>query len=152
MEVPAIPPSDTFHFSTERATRWSDEDTQGVVNNATYMTLLEEARFDYFSSLGLVRDNQFPFVLMQTNIRFLATSRGGEGVRIELKTVQMGTSSIRQQARIHSRDRDVVLVEAEVLLVAWDSAKRCKAPISDAFRSRVNEFDGPLGDPAPKGS
>jgi acyl-CoA thioester hydrolase len=145
MEVPAIPPSDTFRFRTERCTRWSDEDTQGVVNNAVYVTLLEEARFDYFSGLGLVNGNEFPFVLMQTNIRHLAPSRGGDAMIIELRTVELGSSSFRQQARILQKDSRVVLVEAEVLLVAWDSAGRCKVSMSEEFRASVSAFEG-LGD------
>ncbi|MFT7486790.1 MAG: YbgC/YbaW family acyl-CoA thioester hydrolase, partial [Candidatus Paceibacteria bacterium] len=86
MELPVLPPSDSFRFRIRRRTRWSDEDNQDVVNNAVYMTLLEEARFQYFSDLGLVRDNQFSFVLMQTNIRFLHPGRGGQELEIELMT------------------------------------------------------------------
>ncbi|MFT7669785.1 MAG: YbgC/YbaW family acyl-CoA thioester hydrolase [Planctomycetota bacterium] len=142
MQIPEIPELGAFRFQTKRSTRWSDEDTQGVVNNAVYMTLLEEARFDYFSSLGLVEDNAFPFVLMQTNIRFLSPLRGGQKVTVALRTLEMGNSSIRQVSRILSVDSGQVLVEAEVLLVSWSNEDRCKVPIAGEFRDRVSLFEG----------
>lgn len=141
MEVPAIAPSDTFRFRTRRRTRWSDEDNQRVVNNAVYMSLLEEARHEYFGGLGLLSENQFPFVLMQTNIRFLAPTVGGHELEIELRTTEFGRTSIRQEARIRCTDDGRVLVEAEVLLVSWDNAARCKAATSDELRARVSEFE-----------
>ena len=59
-------------FRCKARTRWSDEDNQNVLNNAVYMTLLEEGRHAYFERLGLLELNHFPFVLAQTNIRFVA--------------------------------------------------------------------------------
>jgi len=65
MEPPALPPPDAFRFRLRTRTRWSDEDAMQVLNNAVYLTLLEEARWGYFHQLGLVGEEQwdFPFVL-----------------------------------------------------------------------------------------
>lgn len=142
MEVPAIATSDTFRFRARRRTRWSDEDNQRVVNNAVYLTLIEEARLDYFGDLGLLEENQFPFVLMQTNVRFLAPAEGGQEVEVELRTTGMGRTSIRQAARVRRVEDGRTLVEAEVLLVGWDNAARAKAPLSPELRARVAEFEG----------
>ena len=141
MEIPAIPPSESFRFRTRRRTRWCDEDLQGVVNNAVYLTLLEEARHQYFGDLGLLERNEFPFVLMQTNLRFLSPGRGGAEVELELKTVEMGRSSIRQYARILDPERGEVLAEAEVLLVSWDGARRAKTTTSPELRAAVEAFE-----------
>ena len=141
MEIPAIPPSDSFRSRTRRRTRWCDEDLQGVVNNAVYLTLLEEARHQYFGDLGLLPENEFPFVLMQTNLRFLAPGRGGVEVEIETKTLELGGSSIRQVARIREVERDLVLAEAEVLLVSWDGERRAKTATSPELRAAVEAFE-----------
>ena len=58
-------------------TRWCDEDNQAVLNNAVYMTLFEEGRRAYFEQLGLIEENRFPFLLAQTNVRFLRPGAGG---------------------------------------------------------------------------
>ncbi len=141
MELPTIPSSGSFRFRTTRQMRWSDEDNQKVVNNAVYMTLLEEARFEYFTGLGLVTDNQFPFVLMQTNIRFLSPGRGGEQVVVELKTTGFTRSAFTQVSRIMEIKSGRVLVEAEVLLVSWSNAERKKALTSAAFRATVEGYE-----------
>lgn len=113
-----------------------------MVNNAVYMTLLEEARHEYFGGLGLLEENQFPFVLAQTNIRFVAPGSGGSELRIDLCTTALGTTSFTQAYRVSERDGGRVLCEAEAVLVAWDNEKRCKAPLSSAFRCAVAEFEG----------
>jgi acyl-CoA thioester hydrolase len=141
MEVPAIPPSASFRFRTRRRTRWSDEDVQGVVNNAVYLTLFEEARHQYFGDLGLLEEGGFPFVLMQANVRFLAPGRGGAEVEIELLTEELGASSIRQVGRIRDVESGVVLAEGEALLVSWDGAERRKAPTGSGFRAAVLAFE-----------
>ena len=139
---PELPPETDFRFSTHRSTRWSDEDNQRVVNNAVYMTLLEEARHQYFGELGLLVENQFPFVLAQTNIRFVAPGSGGCELRIDLRTTALGTSSFTQVYRISEREGGRLLVEAEAALVCWDNARRTKAPLAAAFRCAVADFEG----------
>lgn len=142
MELPAIPPADAFRFRTRRRTRWSDEDNQRVLNNAVYLSLLEEARFDYFTDLELVCDNQFPFVLMQTNIRFLAPGTGGAVVEVEACTTELGTSSFLQAYRVTEVEEGRLLCEAEALLVAWSNEHRCKVPMAPDFRRRIAAFEG----------
>jgi acyl-CoA thioester hydrolase len=96
METPEIPASSAMRFRVKLRTRWSDEDNQRVLNNAVYMTLFEETRFAYFTSLGLLAENQFPFLLAQTNVVFLSPGRGGAEVEAEAATVHLGTSSFTQ--------------------------------------------------------
>jgi len=142
MKVPAIPPSDTFRFRTRVRSRWADEDTQGVVNHATYLALIEEARHEYFGALGQVADNRFPFVIMQINARYLASSRGGEEVSVELRTMELGKSSMRQACRIRAAGDDRVLVEAEVLLVSWSLEGDRKVDLSPGMREALTRFEG----------
>ena len=141
MNAPRLP--EELRFRVRLTTRWSDEDTQGVLNNAVYLTLLEESRHRYFSELGLLENNQFPFVLLQTNARFLAPLRGGEEVEVAVATTNLGNSSFQQAYRITSTSSDTVACEAEALLVGWDGDKRAKKDLGDAFREAVRELEGP---------
>ena len=83
MESPKVPASGELRFRVTLATRWSDEDNQNVLNNAVYMTLLEEARYAYFSRLALLDERHFPFLLAHTNIAFLAPGRAGAAIEVE---------------------------------------------------------------------
>ena len=46
----------TFRFTAPTPLRWVDIDSEGVVNNAVYLSLMEQARFHYFTQLGLLDD------------------------------------------------------------------------------------------------
>jgi acyl-CoA thioesterase FadM len=142
METPEIPPSPAMRFRVKLRTRWSDEDNQRVLNNAVYLTLFEETRFAYFTKLGLLSENQFPFLLSQTNVVFLAPGRGGAEIEVEAATIHLGTSSFTQAYRVRDVESGVVWCEAEARLVAWDNACGAKTKMSSAFRARLAEFEG----------
>ena len=53
MEQPQVPPSDAVRFRARAHTRWSDEDNQGVLNNAVYLTeaFLESTTEPYYAGV-----------------------------------------------------------------------------------------------------
>ncbi len=145
MERPELP--NEFRFEVRLRTRWVDEDAQQVLNNAVYLTLMEEARHAYFSRLDLLDGNRFPFVLGQVNASFLAPGRGGTDVLVRAATVSLGRTSFEQAYRIVEAASGVVWCEAVARLVAWDAGRRAKAPLGREFRAALVEFEG-LCDPA----
>ena len=144
MEEPKVPDSSSIRFRVRVRTRWSDEDNHAVVNNAVHNTLLEEARYAYFSDLGLVANNRFPFLLLQTNIRFLRPGQGGCEAMVELVTTHLGRKSFVQAYRIRALEGSEIWCEAEAVLVAWDPTTRRSCPMSDEFRHRVAKYEGLL--------
>ena len=127
-------------FQVRLRTRWSDEDNHGVLNNAVYLTLLEEARFAYFSQLGQLAENRFPFVLAQCNVAYLAPGRGGREVEVELATTQVGTSSFTQAYRVRDVATGAVWCEAQARLVCVDE-RGAKAPMGESFRRALARGD-----------
>jgi acyl-CoA thioester hydrolase len=140
MHDPEVPPSGDMRFVARAHTRWSDEDNQGVLNNAVYMTLFEEARHAYFGQLGLLEQNQFPFLLAQTHVRFLRPGRGGVDVDVEVRTVRLGNSSFEQAYRV--RTGNEVWAEARALLVLYAPASGASRPMPPEFRARIAELEG----------
>lgn len=138
METPRVPDSKDLPFRARLWTRWCDEDNQGVLNNAIYLTLFEEARHRYFGGLGILEANQFPFLLAQTNVLFVAPGQGGVEVVVELGTTHVGTTSLVQCYRVREAASGAVWCEAEARLVGWDGALRRKAPWSAAFRAALS--------------
>ena len=137
METPRVPDSGALPFKAQLVTRWSDEDNQGVLNNAIYLTLFEEARLRYFGALGLIALNQFPFLLAQTNVVFVAPGIGGREVIVELFTTHLGTTSLTQAYRVRDAVSGDVWCEAETRLVGWDNEKRAKKAWPAEFRAAV---------------
>ena len=143
METPRVPPSPEMPYRVRLRTRWSDEDTQHVLNNAVLPTLFEEARFAYFDSLGLLEDNRFPFVLAQTNVRYLAPGRGGREVEVELSTTSLGASSFTQAYRVKDVASGTVWCEAECRLVCVDAATGKKREMDPGFRRAIVARENP---------
>lgn len=135
MQAPLVPPTAALPFRARLWTRWSDEDNQRVLNNAVYATLLEEGRHRCFGALGLLDANQFTFLLLQSNLRFLRPGRGGVEVEIALGTSRIGTSSFEQVYRIAEVASGEVWCEAEALLVCWDPAGRASRAMDARFRA-----------------
>jgi acyl-CoA thioesterase FadM len=128
--APALP------HSVRLSTRWSDEDNHGVLNNAVYLTLMEEARRAQFEALGRLEGRRFPFVLAQANVRFVAPGRSGSDVLVEYDTTHVGTSSFRQSYRIRESGTGELWCEAEALLVCVDSEGRGRA-LDDDLRAAL---------------
>ncbi len=137
METPRVPDSSALPFRAHLTTRWSDEDNQGVLNNAVYLTLFEEARLRYFGGLGQLAKNQFSFLLGQTNVVFVAPGSGGREVIVELSTTHLGTTSLTQAYRVLDAASGEVWCEAETRLVGWDNEKRAKKAWSREFRAAI---------------
>ena len=114
-----------------------------MLNNAVFLTLFEETRYAYFSALGLLDANHFPFVLAQTNVLFVAPGRGGAEVIVEAATTHLGTSSFTQCYRVREAKSATTWCEAEARLVAWDNDRRAKGTMSPEFRVRVGAFEKP---------
>jgi acyl-CoA thioesterase FadM len=148
VQAPLVPDVPTRTVSVR--TRWSDEDNQGVLNNAVYLTLLEEARHAYFGDLGLLGDNRFPFLLAQTQLRFVAPGVGGVDATVEVTTTRLGTSSFEQAYRVRGPEGadhpgGPVWCEAVALLVCYDPATGASRPMDDAFRAAVEGLEGATG-------
>lgn len=131
MNVPNIP-----HFVHETSTRWSDEDNQSVLNNAVYMTLFEEARLGFCRMAEVLEDGKFPFLLAETTVKFLRPGRGGASVRVELSTVDIGTSSFRQAYRVRSEDGEI-WADAVAVLVCYDPDTMESRPVPEELRDAL---------------
>lgn len=143
MERPNLP--DEFNFETILTVRWSDEDHHRVVNNAVYLTLMEEGRLAYFTELGLMEDGRFPFVLAQVNVVFVRPGRGGRDVRVSVRTTQLGNSSLGQAYRIADARSGEVWCVAEARLVGWDIEAKAKQEFADVFRETLSDYEGDPG-------
>ena len=141
MERPRIPARDEFRFRVRLRTRWCDEDNQHVLNNAVYLTLFEEARLAYFTQLGFVRANQFPFLLAQTNVLFVAPGQGGAEVLLEARTIELGRTSFTQCYRVCEATSGTLWAEAEARLVLYDPASGAKREMPPEFRRAIETLE-----------
>jgi acyl-CoA thioester hydrolase len=115
--------------------RWRDVDNYGHVNNAVYLTFLEEAR-DRWVHETLGPDTNFVIVRIAIDFR-RELSLEDEEVVVTCRAVGYGTSSIRTAEQVRAA-AGWVAAEAESVIVAHDPASRASRSLSDAERARLD--------------
>jgi len=115
--------------------RWRDVDNYGHVNNAVYLTYLEEARDRWaHETLG----PQVDFVIVRIAIDYRRElSQDDEAVTVTCRPVGYGTSSIRTAERIVA-NAGWVAAESSSVIVAHDPDARTSRPLSDEERATLD--------------
>ena len=95
-------------FRTPVSLRWSDLDAFNHVNNSRYLTFLEQARIEWFETLGepWMDDHSAPVVASAT-LNFKRPIAYPAQVAVELFTDKLGTSSVGIGHRIVAADGTV---------------------------------------------
>lgn len=129
----------SFRFVTPTPLRWVDVDSEGVVNNAVYLSLMEQARFAYFEQLGLLAGGNVPFVLAETTVRFLRPGRLRMDVATAARVTRLGRTSFAMEFEV--RADGGVLASGSAVLVYVDAALK-PVPIDALARTRIAAFEG----------
>jgi acyl-CoA thioester hydrolase len=127
-----------FRFAAEVPLRWVDVDSAGVVNNATYLSLMEQARYLYFQHLGLMTDHAVPFLLAEATVKFLRPGRLGMRTEVAARVRSLGTSSFAMDFEVRAADE--VLASGQAALVFVDAQQR-PTPIPDEWRTTIAQFE-----------
>lgn len=131
-------------FIHREQVRWADLDAMGVLNNAVYATLLEQARLAYFAREGWLRGAAFPFVLGESRIRFHRPVTEPGEVQVVARVSRLGVKSFDMVYEV--RRGDTLHASAEAALV-WVGPDLASAPIPAAVRARLAALEGLSGDP-----
>jgi acyl-CoA thioester hydrolase len=111
--------------------RWRDVDAYGHVNNAVYLTYLEEARDAWAKD---VVGPAFDFVIVRIAIDYRTElSLEDQEVTVRCWGAGMGTSSIRTNEQIAKPD-GTVASESESVIVSHDAGARRARPLSGEQR------------------
>ncbi len=123
-------------FEHQVNVRWRDTDALGHVNNAVYLTYLEEARDAfYLRALG-----DPIYVVVRLEIDFRAEVRHADrSVSVEITVDRMGTTSLTTRETLRTANGDVA-AEARVITVRWNQDLRAVVPFSEEERARLAEF------------
>ena len=123
-------------FEHQVSVRWRDTDALGHVNNAVYLTYLEEARDAfYLRALG-----DPIYVVVRLEIDFRAEVRHADRtVRVEIAVERLGTTSLTTRETIRTAHGEIA-AEARVITVRWDKDSRAAVPFSDPQRAQLAEF------------
>jgi acyl-CoA thioester hydrolase len=119
--------------------RWRDLDAYNHVNNAVYLTYLEEARDEWLEQ-ALGQDGAaWGYVLARVAIDFRRElSQDDDQVVASCALARIGNSSVTTREELRTVD-GVLAAEAEAVLVAVDPDSRKSRPLSDQERASLGE-------------
>ena len=112
--------------------RFRDLDSLGHVNNAVFLTYLEEARIAYLVPLGAEASDM---ILARVEIDFRAPLQIGAELEIGVRPARIGTKSFDLEYEVHSGD--TLAAEAKTVLVSYDYAARRPVELPESWREAL---------------
>ncbi len=121
-------------FEHEVAVRWRDTDALGHVNNAVFMTYLEEARDAFYTA---VVGADPIYVVVRIEADFLAEIQYEDRlVTVRIEVEGLGTTSLTTRETILTAAKEVA-AKARVVTVRWDQSSRKPVQFTQAERERL---------------
>ena len=118
--------------------RWADLDSSRHVNNAVYLTYLEQVRTAWLEQMLGSREVVDEFVLARVEIDFRRElTLDDEAAVARCTLANIGTSSIRTSEEIATL-HGVLAARAEAVMVARDESGRPR-PLTDAERAAMTD-------------
>ncbi len=114
--------------------RFRDCDSLGHVNNAVYLTYLEEARVDLRNEFGF---DWTQMILARCEIDFRDQVSVGEVVEVTMWPTRVGNKSFDLGYELKVGDR--IVAEAKTVLVAFDYERGESVPLPDDWRKLLSE-------------
>lgn len=122
-------------FTTEIQVRFRDIDAYGHVNNAVYVTYLEQARVEYLRTVLGVGIGELDIVLASLSVDYREPVTDAESVEVAIDVPELGRSSVPMEYEIRT-DEGVVAV-AESVLVTYDFESDSSKPIPKEWREEI---------------
>lgn len=139
--------TDAFRHRTRLEVRFRDIDAFGHVNNAAFVTFLEQARVRYLMDILLVETVQrLPLILAALQVDFRAPILFGHNVEIETRVDWVGNTSFsmshRMTAGAEAQASERLVAEATTVLVAYDYATERPIRVPDQWREAFTAHEG----------
>ncbi len=135
-----------FRFSTTLEVRWRDVDALGHVNNAVYLTYLEQARVHYLRELGLVTGgpDDIGMILAEVTCTYHSPLEMAEQVTTWIRVAELRNSSFIFEYRMEGEDGRLAAT-ARSVQVCYDYETGHSVPIPARWRETVTAYEPALG-------
>jgi acyl-CoA thioester hydrolase len=134
-----------FNYYHPIEVRYGDLDPQGHLNNARYLTYLEQARIHYIKHLGLWQGGSFlniGVILADAHITFRAAVQFGQAVQVGVRVARLGNKSLDMEYIMEDAQTGEELATGSTVLVAYDYQMQVTIPIPEGWREAIRNFEG----------
>jgi acyl-CoA thioester hydrolase len=134
-------------FVHQLEVRFRDCDPMGHVNNAVYLTYLEQARFAHWRELWKYRqegwDRRVPGVILaRAEVDYRGQAREGDLLDVRISVAKLGRTSFHYEYEVVDQKGQLVL-EARTVQVMYDYAAGKPVEIPDAIRRMLDATASP---------
>jgi acyl-CoA thioester hydrolase len=124
-------------FVHEEQVRFRDLDPMGHVNNAVFLTYLEQARVAFFSEMGAGTGlDDMNLIVARVEIDFKAPVRLGQEVEVSVRASRFGTKSFDLDYEL--RVEGELVAVAKSVQVAYDYNRREPVPVPAEWREKLS--------------
>jgi acyl-CoA thioester hydrolase len=123
-------------YTTEIQVRFRDLDPMQHVNNALYVTYLEQARAEFYADVVGVALAEIDTVLAQLEVSYERVIESTDAVTVELAVGDLGESSIPMEYEIRSDGQRYAT--ARTVQVYFDPDTGESMPLPDRYRERLS--------------
>jgi acyl-CoA thioester hydrolase len=129
------------------ATRYSDYDTKGHVNNAVYLTYFEWARLQAWRKVatgkpGLTESDisDPPLIVAEARIKYVSPANIGVALAIEISVKEVRTKGFSFAYRVVAAEDDRLVAEGDTVQVAYDYEAGRTMAIPPGMREALEEM------------
>jgi acyl-CoA thioester hydrolase len=137
----------SFEYTAEVDVRYTDIDTYGHVNNATYATYFEEARIDYLhdvvncgEALLSGSESGTGMVIANLEVDYIQPVQISDSVAVAVRVPRLGEKSFPFEYEV--RTEDGVAATGETTVVTYDRDTESSRPIPEDWRDAITKFEG----------
>ncbi|MFC2103486.1 acyl-CoA thioesterase [Bacteroidota bacterium] len=126
--------------------RFSDLDALGHVNNATYLSYIQDARILYFKKILKRKSDNLDYkaIIARVEIDYKNQICLGDKVVVNTRCTSIGEKScdVENLVVIEKGVENIIAAHCLSKLVAFDYRHDVTTPIPDTWRIAINEFEG----------
>lgn len=142
-------PPEGYRYYTPMTVRYGDMDTLGHVNNAKYLTYLEQARVSYFRDLPLWNGSldRAGCILAKVVIDYRLPLTMDDGtVDIWTRIIRLGNKSLELEQLINcTRDGQILTaIHSTSVAVTFNYVENASIVIPDEWRARITDYEPAL--------
>ncbi len=134
-----------FHYYKPIEVRFGDLDSLGHVNNARYLTYMEQARIGYFHHLGLWWPRVMPkvgLILADAQVTFRRPILLENKVKVGVRIPRLGNKSFPMEYRLEDAESGELFATGQTVQVCYDYQAQRTIPIPDEWRRVIAAFEG----------
>lgn len=136
-----------FRYFHEIEVRYGDLDPQAHVNNAKFLTYMEQGRIAYIRDLGLWDGRSFfdiGIILAEARVTFLAPIHFGQKVKVGVRVSEIRNKSMTMEYVLLDGESGEKLATGSSVLVAYDYRLAQTQRIPDHWREAITRFENAL--------